>query len=336
MTFLEAAEAVLQESGAPLHYKEITARAIQKGLLQSTGKTPEATMGALLYTAVAKAKEQGIAGAFRPTGKAHFGLALSAVGGAVQSSIDAQNRKVAKELLDFLHEMHPRQLELIVGRLLEEIGFDVKVTQYSSDGGIDVEAVLTVGGVTKVKTAIQVKRFKERANVGVKVVRELRGSLVTDQRGLIITTSKLAEGAREEAEAQSKTPVQLLMEHEIGAEKEMVPLFKVKLDDLLTEEPDDGAGERSATLWALPGGQGKFFDSLLGFLDEIGAKKPTLDDMTAWVFEHFEKSKRERGLLLGLLKKNITGVEELLALLAKGPTTIETAHDHLSKTIGAK
>lgn len=383
MTFLEAAEAVLNESGAPLHYKEITARAIQKGLIQSTGKTPEATMGALLYTAVAKAKEQGVAGTFRPTGKAHFGLALSAVGGAVQSSIDVQNKKVAKELLDYLHGMHPRQLELIVGRLLEKIGFDVEVTEYVGDGGIDVNATLTVGGVTKVKTAIQVKRFKERANVGVKVVRELRGSLVTDQRGLIITTSKFAEGAKEEAEAQSKTPislidgerlVQLLMEHEIGAEREMVPLFKVKLDDLLTEEPDDGAGEKSATLWPLPGGQEKFFESLLAFLDEIGAQKPTLDGMTAWVLEHFEKvtkekvvesyiravlsplgliefdgdrivltadgeglrSKRERVLLLELLKRNISGVEELLQLLAKGPASTEAAHQHLATTVGAK
>jgi restriction system protein len=78
--------------------------------------------------------------------------------------------------------------------LLEEIGFeDVRVTQYSGDGGIDVEATLTVGGVTRVKTAIQVKRFRERNNIRVNVVRELRGSLVTDQRGLIISTSGFAK-----------------------------------------------------------------------------------------------------------------------------------------------
>ena len=384
MTFLEAAEAVLKESGAPLHYKEITARAQQKGLIQSSGKTPEATMGALLYTAVAKAKEQGVAGTFRPAGKAHFGLALSAVGGAVQSAIEAQNKKAAKELLDFLHGMHPRQLELIVGRLLEQIGFeDVKVTDYVGDGGIDVNATLTVGGVTKVKTAIQVKRFKERANVGVKVVRELRGSLVTDQRGLIITTSKFAEGAKEEAEAQSKTPislidgehlVQLLMKHEIGAERELVPLYKVKLDDLLTEEPDGGTGEKSATLWPLPGGQENFFESLLKFLDEIGSQKPTLDQMTDWVLKTFEKvtkqtvvesylravltplnliefegdrivltsdgealrTKRERDLLLELLRKNITGIVELLDALSKNALTVEQAWEHLEKTVGVK
>ena len=143
MTFLEAADIVLKESGAPLHYKEIAARALKKGLIQPIGQTPDATMGAQLYTAIGKAKESGVVGRFRLVGKAHFGLALSAVGAALLSAIESQNAKVAMEILDFLHEMHPRQLELIVGRLLQEIGFeDVKVTQYSGDGGIDVEATL--------------------------------------------------------------------------------------------------------------------------------------------------------------------------------------------------
>lgn len=46
--FKSAAIKVLEEAKSPLHVKEITKRAISKGYLVSEGKTPEATMNALL------------------------------------------------------------------------------------------------------------------------------------------------------------------------------------------------------------------------------------------------------------------------------------------------
>ena len=68
------------------------------------------------------------------------------------------------------------------------LGFvDVEVTSYSRDGGVDVRGTLAVGGVTNVKTAIQVKRWAK--NVAGKTVRELRGGLSPHERGLIITTA---------------------------------------------------------------------------------------------------------------------------------------------------
>ena len=48
MTFTEAAAEVLRLVGRPLHYKEITAYAIEKSLLSHVGKSPEVTMGARL------------------------------------------------------------------------------------------------------------------------------------------------------------------------------------------------------------------------------------------------------------------------------------------------
>ncbi len=48
MTFTEAAAEVLRQVGRPLHYKEITAYAIEKSLLSHVGKSPEVTMGARL------------------------------------------------------------------------------------------------------------------------------------------------------------------------------------------------------------------------------------------------------------------------------------------------
>ena len=44
MTFVEAAAEVLRLAGKPLHYKEITDIAVEKGLLSHVGKSPEVTI----------------------------------------------------------------------------------------------------------------------------------------------------------------------------------------------------------------------------------------------------------------------------------------------------
>ena len=51
--FLKAAEEVLTAAGEPLHYKEITRRAIGQGLLSTSGRTPERTMNSGLSTDIA-------------------------------------------------------------------------------------------------------------------------------------------------------------------------------------------------------------------------------------------------------------------------------------------
>jgi HB1, ASXL, restriction endonuclease HTH domain len=51
MTFLEAAEEVLRRSGKALTARQITEKAMARGLIRSGGKTPEATMSSALYRA---------------------------------------------------------------------------------------------------------------------------------------------------------------------------------------------------------------------------------------------------------------------------------------------
>lgn len=51
MTFLEAAEVVLRTARKPLTVREITEIALRRGLLETHGKTPDATMSAALYGA---------------------------------------------------------------------------------------------------------------------------------------------------------------------------------------------------------------------------------------------------------------------------------------------
>ena len=54
MTFLEAALKILSREGRPLHFKELTERAMTKKLLTFVGRTPEVTMQTQLTAAVKK------------------------------------------------------------------------------------------------------------------------------------------------------------------------------------------------------------------------------------------------------------------------------------------
>src|SRR4051812_9186003 len=55
MTFLEAAFDILRKEGRPLHYKDLTERALGRKLLTFVGRTPEVTMQTQLTAAVKKA-----------------------------------------------------------------------------------------------------------------------------------------------------------------------------------------------------------------------------------------------------------------------------------------
>jgi restriction system protein len=48
MNVLRAAKIALKDANAPLHYKEITQRMIDRGLWQNDGKTPDATVNAAI------------------------------------------------------------------------------------------------------------------------------------------------------------------------------------------------------------------------------------------------------------------------------------------------
>ncbi|TLF47110.1 winged helix-turn-helix domain-containing protein [Maribacter aurantiacus] len=48
--FKSSAIKILKDSGEPLHYKEITRLALEAGLLDTNGKTPESSMNAQLIT----------------------------------------------------------------------------------------------------------------------------------------------------------------------------------------------------------------------------------------------------------------------------------------------
>jgi len=71
MSFLDAAMKVLEEENQPLSPEEITQKALQKGLINTKGKTPVATMGANIYMSIKRLGEQS---PFVKVAKGKFGL----------------------------------------------------------------------------------------------------------------------------------------------------------------------------------------------------------------------------------------------------------------------
>lgn len=65
-----------------------------------------------------------------------------------------------------------------------------------------------MGGVTDVRTAIQVKRWS--ASVSGRVARELRGGLGPHERGLVVTLSTFTRDAKAEAGSADRSPISLV------------------------------------------------------------------------------------------------------------------------------
>jgi len=228
LSFTDAAEAILAASDTrePMHYRELTERALAAGMLSTKGLTPHQTMYSQLITEIARRTRRGEDQRFVRHPEGLFSLARWAKPG-LEGQIARHNRDMRRRLHERLRAMDPAAFEGLIGQLLDALGFtDVEVTKRSGDGGIDVRAVLVVGDVIRTEMAVQVKRWK--ANVQAPVVQGVRGSLGAHDRDLIVTTGEFSPGARAEAARPNAAPVALmngeelvalLVEHEIGVRR---------------------------------------------------------------------------------------------------------------------
>ncbi len=172
----------------------------------------------------------------------------------LQELADDYIEESKQALLEQLYGIDPFQLEHLVGRLLDAMGYEsVEVTKRSGDKGIDVVGDITVG-VSSVKEVIQVKN--SRSNVGRVELDKLRGSLhrYQAQRGSIITTGGFAKGAEDAAFELGAAPitlingdtlVDLLIKHGIGVEPVRFDLFRLNLDDLEKDILEDESPQES-------------------------------------------------------------------------------------------
>jgi len=293
LSFKEAAVKILTEADEPLSAKEITKIAIEDELIETSGATPSATMAAQLYTDTGKFKKvgRGLFALIKQTESAKSPLL----------AIQNQNNLVKQKLIETIQEMDPFQFEYLVAELLRKIGYEnVDVTKRSGDKGIDVAGNLTVGGLTHVKTVIQVKRYKTGNNISGKYITQLRGSAEVDQRGLIITTSDFTKDAINESKAINKMPValvngqkliDLLFKYQVGVKVDTVSVYSIDselFENELSDSPIKNSENKSRSIWPLPGGVNSYIETLNQLLDRITEKQSPRSELVNWFVSSFE------------------------------------------------
>ena len=216
LSFTDSAERILDQQGnrKPMHYRDITKAALKCGILQTAGRTPEASLYAQVLTENKRREEKAERPRFVCHGKGMIGLTKwEKVGPAAQ--IDQGNKEVKEQLLDILKKTKPKKFEELVTRVFAAMGFsDTMTTSYTNDGGVDVRGTLEVDGAIKLPVSVQVKRFKQ--NVSSPVIDALRGALHIGERGVVVTTSDFTHKARESASDITKAGgvVDLINGHE--------------------------------------------------------------------------------------------------------------------------
>ena len=311
-SFKEAAVKILKEENEALSADMITSLALEKGLLDTDGKTPAATMAAQLYTDINRNRNS----MFVKVGKGKF--ALSGAGGgraSAEQTIEIHNKGIVDLFRKKLHEYDPLLFEQLIADLLNKIGYEnVQTTKRSGDGGIDVVANLRAHGLTNVKTVVQVKRYQH--NVADKVVRELRGGAEVDQRGLIIATSDFTKPAIDEANAPNKIPialvngdklVELLVKYRVGIQTELREVYSIDelyFSTLEKKEIITVGAEKKLSVWPLPGGIKNYVNALNNILQAIGSGGMDKAKMVEWFKSSFENVESEKTIYgyLGVLR----------------------------------
>jgi len=115
---------------------------------------------------------------------------------------------------DLMREITPREFEEVVTEIFRAKGFEVDLTQRTSDGGKDIIAIHTDSLGIKSKYFIECKRYAEDNKVGVALVRSLQGVKNTKDgpnKTILVTTSTFTSGAIKfvEQEVSSKWDVTL-------------------------------------------------------------------------------------------------------------------------------
>jgi restriction system protein len=134
---------------------------------------------------------------------------------------------------------------------LEKLGLDeVVVTQRSSDGGVDLEAIrYGVGGLDgadSVEYYVQAKRNKPDTSIPIEKVRALRGVMPSGSKGIFVTTAGYSKKTQEFVDADPSRPIILIdgkalvescIDNEIGFV--FTPVFSKNAMDALKDSSDD-------------------------------------------------------------------------------------------------
>jgi len=270
-TIQEAAIEALKRNGKPLSTKEIYNSIIEHDLYRFNSENPE-------YIVKGEIRRH-CEGVEFPTAKSNkvFKILLDGtywvkdipVPGQTQSSIkseiiikkDSENLKSVvselkdihlkhtetfkKQLLNQLKEIPPKTFETFGKKLLEIYGFqEVKVTEYTKDGGLDGYGKLKVG-ITHLNVAFQCKRWKT-TSVSRTEIDKFRGAIQgMYEQGIIFTTSNFSKDALNATRRNGAVPiilidgstlVEIMIEKKFGVTTENMPVYVNSIEDIFLEE----------------------------------------------------------------------------------------------------
>jgi RNA polymerase sigma factor (sigma-70 family) len=97
-----------------------------------------------------------------------------------------------------VYDLAPRQFELLIGELLEDLGYRVEVTRATRDGGKDLLAYLETE-IGTLLCLVQAKKYRRERKVGLELVKGLYATLTDEQasHAMLITTSSFTKDALE-------------------------------------------------------------------------------------------------------------------------------------------
>ncbi|MBB3836926.1 restriction system protein [Runella defluvii] len=113
-------------------------------------------------------------------------------------------------LINIIQNLPAAGFEKLCKRLLTEIGInEITITGGSGDQGIDGKGIVKLNDVVSLNIVFQCKRYKE--TVSPHHVRDFRGAMQgRGEKGLIITTGRFTKEAKNEANRDGVTPIELI------------------------------------------------------------------------------------------------------------------------------
>jgi restriction system protein len=124
--------------------------------------------------------------------------------------IATEDEEHSANLIEIIYGLSPSGFEKLCKRLLTEIGIkNIVITGGTGDQGIDGKGVVQLNDVVSLNIVFQCKRYKEV--VSPHHVRDFRGAMQgRGEKGLIISTGRFTKEAKQEANRDGVTPIELI------------------------------------------------------------------------------------------------------------------------------
>lgn len=123
-------------------------------------------------------------------------------GSILVADVNTELKRYLNKHPEKLYDLSPRKFEELVASILEDLGFDVELTQATRDGGSDIIAYIR-NAVCEFLTLVECKRYAPENKVGVGIIRQVTGvhHIKRATKSLIVTTSYFSPDAIKEAKA---------------------------------------------------------------------------------------------------------------------------------------